>query len=68
MHIYRELNEEADSLSKHALAYQPRLMDIEEVVEGVSNLRYEAIYRATYTFFVKLINSCERIHKGLITI
>ena len=42
-HIYRELNEEAEFLSKQALAYQPGLMEIEEVVEGITFLRYEMI-------------------------
>ena len=37
-HIYRELNEEVEFLSKQALAYQPRLMEIEEVVEGITFL------------------------------
>ena len=42
-HIYRELNMEADSLSNQALAYQPSLMETEEVVEGISTFRYEMI-------------------------
>ena len=43
VHIYRELNAEADSLSKQALAYQPGLMETEEVAEGTSTYRYETI-------------------------
>ena len=42
-HIYRELNEEADSLSKQALAYQPRLMEIEEIIEGTPKIIFEMI-------------------------
>ena len=42
-HIYREVNEEADSLSKQALAYQPWLMEIEEIVEGTSKISFEMI-------------------------
>ena len=42
-HIYRELNEEAEFLSKQALSYQPGLMEIEEVAEGITTLRCEMI-------------------------
>ena len=42
-HIYRELNEKFDNLSKQYLAYQPSVMEVEEVANGVSTLRYEAI-------------------------
>ena len=42
-HIYREVNEEADSLSKQALAYQPGLMEIEETTEGTSKISFEMI-------------------------
>ena len=43
VHIYRELNEEADTLSKQALAFHPRMMEIEEVSNGILALHYEAI-------------------------
>ena len=42
-HIYRELNEEADTLSKQALAFQPGMMEIEEITNGLSALQYESI-------------------------
>ena len=33
-HIYRELNMEADSLSKLALALQPGIIEVEEMTNG----------------------------------
>ena len=42
-HIYRELNEEAYTLSKQALAFHPGMMEIEEVSNGLTTLHYEAI-------------------------
>ena len=42
-HIYRELNMEADALSKQALAYQPGLMETEEVSDGISAFHYETL-------------------------
>ena len=42
-HIYRELNEEADTLSKQALAFQLGMMEIEEVSNGLTTLHYKAI-------------------------
>ena len=42
-HVYCELNVEADSLSKQALAYQRALLEIEEVEEGMSAFHYETI-------------------------
>ena len=42
-HVYRELNMEADALSKQALAYQPGLMETEEVSDGISAFHYETI-------------------------
>ena len=38
---------EADSLSKQALAYQPGLLEIKEVVEGMSAFHYETIWKNT---------------------
>ena len=46
-HVYRELNMEADSLSKQALAYQRGLLETEEVVEGVLAFHYETIWKYT---------------------
>lgn len=42
-HTYKELNLEADTLSKQALAYQPGMLEIEEVIDGLSTLHYETI-------------------------
>ena len=42
-HVYRELNMEVDTLSKQALAYQPSLMETEEMLEGISTFHYETI-------------------------
>ena len=42
-HIYRELNMEADALSKQALAYQPSLMETEEVSEIILAFHCETI-------------------------
>ena len=42
-HFYRELNMEADSLSKQALAYHPGLIEIEEVEEGILAFHYETL-------------------------
>ena len=42
-HVYHELNMEVDSLSKQALAYQPGLLEIEEMEEGMSAFHYETI-------------------------
>ena len=42
-HIYREVNEEADSLSKQALAYQPGIMEIEETATRTSRVSIEMI-------------------------
>ena len=40
-HIYREMNIEAYTLSKQALDFQPRIMEIEEISSGHSTLYYE---------------------------
>ena len=42
-HVYRELNMEANALSKEALAYQPDLMETEEVLDGTSTMHYETL-------------------------
>ena len=42
-HIYRELNEEADTLSKQALAHEQGMLEIEEIVDGLSTPHYETI-------------------------
>ena len=42
-HVYRELNMEADALSKQALAYQPGLMETEEVLDATSAMHYETL-------------------------
>ena len=36
-HIYRELNTEADKLSKAALALHPGLMEVREIKEQIEN-------------------------------
>ena len=42
-HVYRELNMEADALSKQELAYQPSLMETKEVLDGISAFHYETL-------------------------
>ena len=37
-HIYRELNKEADTLLKQALAFQPGMMEIEEASNGLKTV------------------------------
>ena len=42
-HIYRELNKEAYTLSKHALSFHPGTMEIDKVLNGLTSIHYEAI-------------------------
>ena len=42
-HIYRELNSEADKLSKMALALPPSLMEVKEIVNNQTVNQYVSL-------------------------